>query len=181
MVGLDHHLERWVDHHRVAALDPVFVWLTRFGSYGAVWLVLALALTLALRSPRLFLLVAAADLAAEGLADGLKLAIGRARPVRVFALPQPLVHEPHSSAFPSGHATTSFACGTMLSLLLPRAAPVFLLLAAAIAFSRVYVGVHWVGDVVAGAVLGALIALAIRALLRLAASRSRSARATRSG
>ena len=181
MVALDRHLERWVVHHRAGWLDPLFVWLTRIGSYGAVWIALALALALLLRRPRVFLLVLGADLVAEGAADALKLAVGRARPVLVYPLPPPLVHEPSSSAFPSGHATTSFACATMLSLLRPRAAPLFLLLAAAIAFSRVYVGVHWVGDVVAGAVLGALIALGVRALLRRAAVRWRSARARRSG
>lgn len=181
MVALDRHLERWVVHHRVGWLDPIFVWLTHAGSWGAVWLALALALALLQRRPRVFLLVASADLVAELTADALKWAVGRARPVVVYPSPRLLVHEPHSSAFPSGHATTSFACATMLSLLYPRGAPLFLALAAAIAFSRVYVGVHWVADVVAGAALGVLIALAIRALLRLAADRSRSMRATRAG
>jgi membrane-associated phospholipid phosphatase len=68
---------------------------------------------------------------------------------------------------PSGHAATSFAGAVVLTYLLPRAAPFLFLLAAAIAFSRVYVGVHYPSDVVAGAALGAAVALAALVLVRL--------------
>jgi undecaprenyl-diphosphatase len=176
VVGLDRRLERWIVHHRTGWLDPVFVWLTRIGSYGAIWLALALVLALVLRRPRVFLLVLAADAVAEAAADILKVAIGRRRPPLVYPHPAPLVHDPSSHAFPSGHAATSFACATTLSLLFPRALPGFLVLAAAIAFSRVYVGVHWPGDVLAGAALGVVTALLLRAAIR-----SRSSRARRAG
>jgi membrane-associated phospholipid phosphatase len=126
--------------------------------------VLALVLALAHRSPRLFLLVLLADGAAEGLADGLKAAVGEQRPDV-----QRLMPLPHSHAFPSGHTTTSFACATILGALVPRAAPAVFVLAAAIGYSRVYVGVHWPLDVVGGAALGVL-----TALLLLAAARRRS-------
>ena len=176
MVALDRHVERWVVHHRAGWLDPVFVALTHAGSYGAVWV--ALALVAAWRSRRLqvLVLVVLADLAAEGIADVLKAAIPRRRPPLVYPRPKPLVHDPHSHAFPSGHSTTSFACATMLALSYPRLAPAFYVLAAAIAYSRVYVGVHWPGDVVAGALLGIAIALLLRA-----ASRSQSWRGRRAG
>ena len=119
-----------------------------------------------------------ADLAANGLAYGLKQAFGRARPSTVFAEPRPLVHAPHDGSFPSGHAATSFACATVLALALPRYSLLFFLLAAAIAWSRVYVGVHYPLDVLGGAVLGALVATALR---MLPAARRRSRPATRSG
>jgi undecaprenyl-diphosphatase len=70
-------------------------------------------------------------------------------------------------SFPSGHATTAFAGAVALSYLWRRAAPLFFLLAAAIAFSRVYVGVHYPGDVLAGAALGSLVGLAWVAAFRL--------------
>lgn len=146
-------------------LDHVFVWLTRIGSWGAVWLALGLALALARRSPRPFVLVLLADAAAEGVANALKAIVGSQRPHGY----DPLVPVPHSPSFPSGHATVSFACATVLSALAPRAAPLFVVLAAAIAYSRLYVGVHWPLDVVAGAVLGVAIAL-----LLLSATRRRS-------
>jgi undecaprenyl-diphosphatase len=88
------------------------------------------------------------------------------RPSEVYASPRALVHAPHDGSFPSGHATASFACATVLAFYAPRAAPAFFLLAAAIAWSRVYVGVHYPLDAVGGAVLGVAIGLALRFLAR---------------
>jgi membrane-associated phospholipid phosphatase len=120
-----------------------------------VWIAIALGLALLRRRVQPLFLVALADAAAEGVADLLKSAVGGRRPH--FA--HPLVSLPHSAAFPSGHAATSFACATVLSALVPRVAPAFYLLAAAIAYSRLYVGVHWPLDVVGGAALGVVTAL----------------------
>jgi undecaprenyl-diphosphatase len=63
----------------------------------------------------------------------------------------------HSSSFPAGHAATAFAGASLLSYIAPRAAPGFVLLAAAIGYSRVYVGVHYPSDVLVGALVGAVI------------------------
>jgi len=171
VLGFDRHLERWIVHHRVGPLDHVFVFLTRIGSWGAVWLALALVLAAVTRRPLVFVLAAAADLAADALAGLLKDVIPRARPPHVYPHPAPLVSDPHSHSFPSGHAATSFACATVLALRFPRAAAGFYVLAAAIAFSRVYVGVHWPTDVIAGAALGILVALAIQSAVRMRARR----------
>ena len=67
-------------------------------------------------------------------------------------------------SFPSGHATVAFACATVLALAVPRLRVPFFVLAALIAFSRVYVGVHYPFDVLAGAVLGVGLATALRML-----------------
>lgn len=140
----------------------MFVWLTRIGSWGAVWIALALGLALVRRRLQPLILVVLVDAAADGIAELLKHVVGGRRPH--FA--HPLVAVPHSAAFPSGHAATSFACATVLSVLAPRAAPAFYLLAAAIAYSRLYVGVHWPLDVVGGAVLGFVTALLLLSEVR---------------
>jgi undecaprenyl-diphosphatase len=118
------------------------------------------------RRPAVFIAVAAADAVADGLASLLKLAHHEQRPALRYPEPPALVSVPHSNSFPSGHAAMSFACATVLAVLAPRLAPVFVLLASAIAYSRVYVGVHYPFDVVGGAVLGALVGLAVLVLLR---------------
>jgi undecaprenyl-diphosphatase len=149
--------------------------LSRIGTDGLVFVVVALFLAAFWRRPRIFLLVAGADAAAALLSYGLRDGIGRQRPPLVYPEPKPLLHTPHSGAFPSGHAATAFACATVLAWAAPRLAIPAYVLAAAIAWSRVYVGVHWPLDVLGGAVLGVLVATA---LLKLGEALRRSRRAT---
>jgi undecaprenyl-diphosphatase len=148
-------------------LNEVFVWLTKLGNHGLVWFALALALALLRRNAWIFVVTAIAVLAADGIAGIVKAVVGEKRPTD----PGPLVAIPHSHSFPSGHTATAFAGATALSFFFPRAAPAFVVLAAAIAYSRLYVGVHFPLDVAGGIVIGVA-----TALLLLAAARRRSPR-----
>jgi undecaprenyl-diphosphatase len=148
------------------------VWLSKIGTHGIVWFVLAAVVALLLRNVWVFVVVAAAVLAADGIAGIVKVAVGEKRPND----PDPLITIPHSHSFPSGHTATSFAGATALALLYPRGTPAFFVLAAAIAYSRLYVGVHFPLDIVGGIVIGVA-----TALLLLAAARRRSPRALRRG
>jgi len=144
-----------------------------------VWLLIALGLAIVWRRASLFIAVAVADVVADSLAGGLKAATQIERPPLRYAHPDALVALPRGSSFPSGHTSTSFACATVLSFFVPRAAPAFYLLALAIGFSRIYVGVHWPLDVLGGAILGVAVGLAVTALLRRGAGRRLSARRRR--
>jgi membrane-associated phospholipid phosphatase len=73
----------------------------------------------------------------------------------------PLVDLPASASFPSGHATTAFAAAVACALLVPRARWPAIALASLVAASRVYLGVHYVFDVLAGALLGAAVGAAV--------------------
>jgi undecaprenyl-diphosphatase len=145
---------------------------------GLVFLVAGLFLAVLWRRPLLFAVLLAADASADALSYGLRDWIGRIRPPLVYPEPKPLVHVPHSGAFPSGHSATAFACATVLAWAAPRLAVPAFLLAAAIAWSRVYVGVHWPLDVLGGAALGVLVSTA---LLTLVAGLRRSRPATPAG
>jgi undecaprenyl-diphosphatase len=111
--------------------------------------------------------LAVAELAARGLQAG----VGRARPPLQNPDPAPLVHLPHTGSFPSGHAATSFAAATLLALTLPRLALPAALVALAVAFSRLYVGVHYPLDSLAGAALGMAIGATVWAVGHWAAGR----------
>jgi undecaprenyl-diphosphatase len=133
--------------------------------------VIALGLMLLRRRASVLLAVALADLAADGIAGALKAATGVERPPHRYVHPDALVTVPHGSSFPSGHTSTSVACATVLSFYVPRAAPALYLLALAIGFSRIYVGVHWPLDVLGGALVGLAVGLSVTALLRRGAGR----------
>ncbi|MFN2467908.1 MAG: phosphatase PAP2 family protein [Gaiellaceae bacterium] len=140
----------------------MFQGLSLVGTLGLVWIAIGAVLALLSRSPRILVLVAAASALANLSAYGLKLAVDRPRPPVRYAEPEPLLRVPADPSFPSGHATMSFACALLLTWSRPRLAPFLFALAAAVAWSRVYVGVHYPLDVLGGAALGLALATALR-------------------
>ena len=152
-------------HHRAGWLDPVFEGLSYAGRLGLLWIVLALVLAGLYRCWGAFALTVIAVALSDWTAMALKALIDRPRPPLRYPEPKTLVPLPHDASFPSGHAATSFAAATMLSFAFPRFAPALYVVAAAVAFSRVYVGVHYPLDVLGGAALGVLVAMGLRALV----------------
>jgi undecaprenyl-diphosphatase len=169
---LDTRLERWIVHHRADWLDQIFVAFSQIGEQGGIFLVIAAISALYWRRPAIFLYVLLGNLVADLLSYVLRFAIGRDRPTLRFPEPEPLVHVPDNPSFPSGHAATSFACAALLGWLTPLPKVPLYLLAGLIAFSRVYVGVHYPLDAIGGVILGLAVATALR---RLVEARRRSA------
>jgi undecaprenyl-diphosphatase len=94
----------------------------------------------------------------------LKEIIGRVRPCHVLENVHMLTDCNTSYSFPSSHAVNIFAAALFLAQPLGRAGPVFFGIAAIVAYSRVYIGIHYPFDVVGGAVIGLLIAWPMRRL-----------------
>lgn len=90
---------------------------------------------------------------------GFKVAARRQRPDQESA-EVPAVRRvpmPHSASFPSGHAASGFAFASAVGQTLPVAAAPLRLLAGAVGYSRVHTGVHYPGDVIIGALIGATV------------------------
>ncbi len=144
-------------------LDTLMSALSQIGNLGAVWLVLLSGIAAFGGKPGRRIALAGLVALAIGFVSSavIKEITMRPRPFAVLPDVRVLVGAPHSYALPSGHTTSAFgaASGVLLAAkrLLGRV-PVWgwgmLALAAAIAYSRLYVGVHWPTDAAAGIVLG---------------------------
>lgn len=144
-------------------LDRVMPALSWSGNLGAIWLALLGAIALfGKKTGRRIALIGLGALAMGFFASEIiKEITMRPRPFLSLDEARLLISAPSSYAFPSGHTTSSFAVASGLLLgtwrLLGRV-PFWawgsLALAAAISYSRLYVGVHWPTDVLAGIVLG---------------------------
>ncbi len=130
---------------------------SRLGEHAACWLALGVSGALLARDQerrRAWRRGVRVVTAAYGLNFAVKVAIRRRRPV-LEGLP-PLTGTVSGLSFPSAHATTSFAAARSYRGLVPAGG--LYLAAAALALSRPYLGVHYPGDVLAGALLGTLVA-----------------------
>lgn len=164
LVALDQAAYDCVARRPAPLLDRVLPPLSRSADHGGLW-ALVTALLWASGRPELraagrqgALALCVASPVANVLGKGL---VRRVRPTRVGVPTSRLLpRQPLSSSFPSGHSASAaaFAAGVGLQSA-PAALPVALL-GAAVAYSRVHVGVHYPGDVVAGAALGVAVAAA---------------------
>jgi diacylglycerol kinase family enzyme/membrane-associated phospholipid phosphatase len=155
---------------RVAALplsgvDPSLKRLTRSANHSLLWF--SIAAVLATRvgvtrrgAMRGLLAILGASVTANGV---LKPLLPRRRPPDAgMPAERSLRRRPTSSSFPSGHAASAAAFATAVAMESPRAGLAVVPVAAAVAYSRVHVGVHWSSDVLAGAAVGTGAALLTR-------------------
>ena len=152
----------WIQAHlRCGFLDAVLPVISWTSNHGEIWILLALCLLAAKKSRRQGGTVAVAllmDLRCCNMF--LKPLIGRVRPFAVNPAVELLVAAPLDASFPSGHTAVSFAAVFALKA---SGSPLWkpaLVLASVIAFSRLYLYVHWPTDVLAGILLGAALGYA---------------------
>lgn len=170
VANLDRALFRAVFGLKWRPLTAVMRWFTVVGSAGFLWGVVAAAaflLTWAFYGfePRGLLVPWLSVALSWVVAEGVKFLFNRSRPFIRDAGIAPLIKTPSSSSFPSGHSATAAAGAITLSALYPMFAPALVVAAFFVMLSRVYLGVHYPFDVLAGATIGVVVSATILAIL----------------
>ncbi|WP_406836091.1 phosphatase PAP2 family protein [Streptomyces sp. AHU1] len=159
LLDWDQRLFTRVATARVPGADPALRRLSHAANHGRLWFGAAAGLGLvggpagrraALRG------LGSLALASFTVNTLLKWSARRPRPL-LEGVPaiRHLARQPHTTSFPSGHSASAAAFATAVALESRRYGVLVAPVAAAVAFSRVYVGVHYPGDVLAGMAIGA--------------------------
>lgn len=150
-----------------AFLNPLMIGASALGNGGIFWLLTA-AVMLFFRKTRrcgaLMLISMAFCFVLGNLC--IKNLVQRPRPCQIDTTVALLIPMPGEYSFPSGHTLHSFTAAVTIFLHHRRAGIAALVLAAVIAFSRMYLFVHFPTDILGGMILGTAAALAVYALWR---------------
>ncbi|MBU3714274.1 MAG: phosphatase PAP2 family protein [Ferruginibacter sp.] len=146
-------------------LDVFFAGFTFIGD-GIFAVLLCVILFLFIKTQRLSMVLMVSYIVSGLLAQLVKHFINSPRPISFFTPEQynkylEGVHIAGAYSFPSGHTTTAFALATVLACFTNKKLLqlVYLLLASLAGYSRIYLGQHFLTDVLCGAILGTLIAV----------------------
>ena len=156
----DWSILHWIQENlRCGALDALLPKLTLLGEAGAIWIAVAIGLLLTKKYRKYGVCLSLALVAGLLICNvGLKNIVARPRPCWLESIDL-LVKNPRDYSFPSGHTSNGFAGAVTIFSYYRKAGILSLLMAAVIAFSRLYFFVHYPTDILGGIVLGTLDAL----------------------
>lgn len=143
-------------HHPI--LDSIMVFITRLGDMGMIWILLAIILFLFPKTRKVGVILVIALCINIILCNGLlKHIIARVRPCDINTSISLLITRPTDFSFPSGHTSASFTTVMVLYLVHEKKLwKTSLIVACLIAFSRMYLYVHYPSDIIGGIIIGSL-------------------------
>ena len=152
------HILNMIQNLRTPIGDVVVPLITRLGDAGIIWIILTVLLLIIPKTRKTGVIMLAALLVDVLLCNVfIKNLVARTRPFDVNTAVQLLVAKPRDYSFPSGHTAASFASVTALYLAGEKKLwKIALVLAVLIAFSRLYLYVHYPTDVLGGIITGAI-------------------------
>ncbi len=165
---MDISILNWINSnlHGSVVFNYLFKYITYTAEWGAIWLLTALVLLFFRRTRRgaIILFIAYGGVACVNLV--LKHFIDRPRPFLENAEFVSFIESinmklPDSSSFPSGHTALSFMAATVLTLTFGKYGAWSYIWAVLVAFSRIFLCVHYPTDVLGGAMVGVIVAFAV--------------------
>lgn len=136
-------------------LNKIMILMSHLGNHGLIWFAFSIPF-LFMNKWRLtgFTMLLAMAFAFFGGEITIKRIVGRVRPCKKEFEKDLLIKNPPEYSFPSGHTSSSFAVTTVISIMCPTWLLPALIISCLIAFSRMYLLVHYPTDVMAGIVFG---------------------------
>lgn len=152
-------------HIRCGFLDILMPYITRLGDGGVLWIILGAALLIFPKTRRCGASILIGLLLSLLICNAfLKPLVARPRPCVLRPVSDMLIAVPKDYSFPSGHTAAAFITALTIWLSFKKAGAVMLAAAALIAFSRMYLYVHYPTDVLGGIILAAVIVSAVKML-----------------
>lgn len=152
-------LHRIQENLRCDALDILFSKLTLLGNAGAIWIAAALALLLSKKYRKYGICLACALVAGLLICNvGLKNIVARPRPCWLESV-ELLISTPKDYSFPSGHTWSAVTGAWVVTAANRKFGFIAIPLAVLLAFSRLYLYVHFPSDILAGALIGAVLGI----------------------
>ena len=150
-------------------LDNIIIFITSLGNGGMIWIVATIVLLIPKKTRKAGIMSAVALLGSLIINNNIvKNIVQRPRPFVTFTDMQIIIPTPSEFSFPSGHTSSSFAAAAVFYRHLPKKLGLpAVILAGLIGFSRLYVGVHYPTDVIAGVLMGILLSYLAEYLVNL--------------